>query len=460
MDKYIGIDAHASSCTIVVIGPSGRKLSEQVVETNATALVECIRSISRPRPSPRPFCSTASTCAKLRYGDARRSTDSVSAQDSVSLPRHLDTRQGRLQSCTPGPLDIQAARYMPTISGVALRSTRRPTTAQDRRRETARDRVTPISDQPHPGDMPRPGTDSCSAHAAGGSDTRPLPHRSPVLVILQSWDHDAQLFRLGAPRQPLGTSADQQDSWSVSDFQPHPQVCLQGSGDDHHYEAARSPTASALRTHAKRRHQTEPRQTNAGPPDCGHDVGDVETPGAIRPSTASEATTNARLSTETVGSRAVRPYVWHFSQWRAGFEGEHPCISWPVANSGKVPRLSYAPSEYQKKQWLSEARIERWPPHVNLWVKVGEDRAIALRSCAHRMRWAEGAWSLGCLRFGRRPARCGRSSGPSPSCLGEPDGSPWGGGSSFTRLLFKPISLRHGPSCLDGTLPLAPLLVG
>ena len=49
MGKYIGIDAHASSCTVVVIGPSGRKLSEQVIETNATALVECIRSISRPR---------------------------------------------------------------------------------------------------------------------------------------------------------------------------------------------------------------------------------------------------------------------------------------------------------------------------------------------------------------------------------------------------------------------------
>jgi len=49
MDKYIGIDAHASSCTVVVIGPSGRKLSEQVIETNATALVDCIRSISRPR---------------------------------------------------------------------------------------------------------------------------------------------------------------------------------------------------------------------------------------------------------------------------------------------------------------------------------------------------------------------------------------------------------------------------
>jgi transposase len=49
MDRYIGIDSHAISCTIVVVGQSGRKLSEQVVETNAKALIECIRSIPRPR---------------------------------------------------------------------------------------------------------------------------------------------------------------------------------------------------------------------------------------------------------------------------------------------------------------------------------------------------------------------------------------------------------------------------
>ena len=33
----------------MVVGQSGRKLSEQVVETNAKALIECIRSIPRPR---------------------------------------------------------------------------------------------------------------------------------------------------------------------------------------------------------------------------------------------------------------------------------------------------------------------------------------------------------------------------------------------------------------------------
>jgi len=38
MDRYIGLDAHASSCTVAVVGPSGRRLHSQVVETNAGAL--------------------------------------------------------------------------------------------------------------------------------------------------------------------------------------------------------------------------------------------------------------------------------------------------------------------------------------------------------------------------------------------------------------------------------------
>lgn len=63
MDRYIGIDAHASSCTVVVVGQSGRKLSEQVVETNRTALVEYIRSI----PKPRHLCLEEGTLSSWLY---------------------------------------------------------------------------------------------------------------------------------------------------------------------------------------------------------------------------------------------------------------------------------------------------------------------------------------------------------------------------------------------------------
>ena len=49
MDRYIGLDAHASSCTLGVMGPSGKRLGSHVVETNARALIEVLRGIPRNR---------------------------------------------------------------------------------------------------------------------------------------------------------------------------------------------------------------------------------------------------------------------------------------------------------------------------------------------------------------------------------------------------------------------------
>jgi transposase len=45
MDRYIGIDAHGQSCTLGVVGPSGKRLRSVVVETNGQALVEAVRSV-------------------------------------------------------------------------------------------------------------------------------------------------------------------------------------------------------------------------------------------------------------------------------------------------------------------------------------------------------------------------------------------------------------------------------
>ena len=45
MERYIGMDVHAASCTIAVISEKGRKLKDFPVETNGQALVEAIRMI-------------------------------------------------------------------------------------------------------------------------------------------------------------------------------------------------------------------------------------------------------------------------------------------------------------------------------------------------------------------------------------------------------------------------------
>jgi transposase len=49
MHRYIGMDVHAMSCTVCIVGPSGRQLKSDVVETNGQALVEYLRAIPRPR---------------------------------------------------------------------------------------------------------------------------------------------------------------------------------------------------------------------------------------------------------------------------------------------------------------------------------------------------------------------------------------------------------------------------
>jgi transposase len=45
MERCIGLDVHRDSCTVAVVGPSGKRLKAFVVETNGSALVEAIRCI-------------------------------------------------------------------------------------------------------------------------------------------------------------------------------------------------------------------------------------------------------------------------------------------------------------------------------------------------------------------------------------------------------------------------------
>jgi hypothetical protein len=63
MDRYIGLDAHASSCTVATVGPSGRRLHSQVVETNAGAVIRVLRGI----PGTRHLCLEEGTYASWLY---------------------------------------------------------------------------------------------------------------------------------------------------------------------------------------------------------------------------------------------------------------------------------------------------------------------------------------------------------------------------------------------------------
>ena len=52
MDRYIGIDVHARSCTVAVVDAVGKRVAEHVVETNGQALVDCLRMV----PGQRHVC--------------------------------------------------------------------------------------------------------------------------------------------------------------------------------------------------------------------------------------------------------------------------------------------------------------------------------------------------------------------------------------------------------------------
>jgi transposase len=63
MDRYIGLDAHSSSCTLAVVSGSGKRLATQVVETNARCLIEAVRQI----PKPRYICLEEGTLSEWLY---------------------------------------------------------------------------------------------------------------------------------------------------------------------------------------------------------------------------------------------------------------------------------------------------------------------------------------------------------------------------------------------------------
>ena len=63
MERYIGLDAHGTSCTFGVIGPSGRKLRQDVIETSGAALVSYVRGI----PGRKHLCLEEGTQSAWLY---------------------------------------------------------------------------------------------------------------------------------------------------------------------------------------------------------------------------------------------------------------------------------------------------------------------------------------------------------------------------------------------------------
>jgi hypothetical protein len=55
MERFIGLDAHTQTCTLAVIGPSGKRLHEQVLATDAQMLRAAIEKIGGRQQAPAPI---------------------------------------------------------------------------------------------------------------------------------------------------------------------------------------------------------------------------------------------------------------------------------------------------------------------------------------------------------------------------------------------------------------------
>jgi hypothetical protein len=84
MDRYIGLDAHSSSCTLGVVSSSGKRLQTQVLETNANVLIDLIRTI----PGNRHLCLKEGTLSSRLY-EVHESLRKQSSKVGMSVSQNL-----------------------------------------------------------------------------------------------------------------------------------------------------------------------------------------------------------------------------------------------------------------------------------------------------------------------------------------------------------------------------------
>lgn len=101
MDRYIGLDVHATTTTMAIIGPSGKRIGTKVLETNGKALVEALRAI----PGARHVCLEECAQAEWLWEVLKPHSDEIvvtmvaesrgqksDARDAFALAERLRTR--------------------------------------------------------------------------------------------------------------------------------------------------------------------------------------------------------------------------------------------------------------------------------------------------------------------------------------------------------------------------------
>ena len=101
MERYIGIDVHAASCTVAVISEKGRKLRDFPVETNGQALIEAVRMTRAQAPCVR---RRASKCLAVRDPEPACGRDRCCR--SHAEPRSEERQTRCVWGNVPEPVDL------------------------------------------------------------------------------------------------------------------------------------------------------------------------------------------------------------------------------------------------------------------------------------------------------------------------------------------------------------------
>ena len=137
MDRYIGLDVHAASTTMAIVGPSGRRIATHVLETNGRALIAALKLV----PGIKHLCLEEGTEAEwlaevlkqhvdelvVTRGAANRGTKN-DAVDAFALAEKLRTGQIKVRIYKDaGPVRRlrELARLHAMITGDVVRTKNR-----------------------------------------------------------------------------------------------------------------------------------------------------------------------------------------------------------------------------------------------------------------------------------------------------------------------------------------------
>ena len=222
MDRYIGLDAHTSSCTVAVMGQSGKRLHSQVVETNARALIEVIRAV----PEDRHLCIEEGPHSNWLYEVlSPHVQEIVVAVVNESRGPNSDRLDafGLAEQLRVGAILTKVDKKRGGFARLGYRVNTHALLVADSVRVRSR-----IKALVH---LSRYRRDSRRANPGGCGDSVSVWQQACVLVLLWFWDRDAQLIGLGAwARRSMDQSTGAADARLEPQLQPPAQGCVQGSG--------------------------------------------------------------------------------------------------------------------------------------------------------------------------------------------------------------------------------------